>query len=648
MRIIKCYINNFGKLSDFSYDFDSKISLINEENGFGKSTLCAFLKAMFYGFNNTRSKTLDENERKKFTPWQGGVYGGSLEFSCEKGEYRIERTFGEKQSLDTYRLINTKNGKESKDFTENIGEELFGIDLKGFERCVYLGSELSADKMPVSVVSRLLGTDDSDGLGGYEKALQTLQKRSKQYKTIGDKGIIPDKEREIASIQNDIDISLNAKVQAEDLKNKKTRLEGRKFVIYKELENTRALISENASIEVIKEKIKHYNSLVASAKGAKANYEKISDKYNGKLPSEKEFERLTHLCEKLNELKNNDERVNLEYLKKRRIVFSVVSGFLWIAAAVLFLIAFLFEFQSTLLFSAGTLVILIDAFVGIYLKIDKNRKEKASALLIDDNEKELNELLSNIGVEQGERSFEDVLAELKSDLSQYNIEKAKFDEYYALAKDYYNEEKLESVKEDMASKTPEELKKKEKSLVSDFDLVSAEVLKYEAQIEKLTETADEYADLIYKKQVAENQVETYNANYHALLKGIELLQKSKETLLSKYKQKIEHNFKNYLIKLTDGSISEAILSDVFEISVYDSGFSRDIESYSSGTKAIIEIALRLAVMDSLFEKEKGFVILDDPFVHLDDKTFVNITEKVRDLSENIQILYFTCTKNRTF
>ena len=119
-------------------------------------------------------------------------------------------------------------------------------------------------------------------------------------------------------------------------------------------------------------------------------------------------------------------------------------------------------------------------------------------------------------------------------------------------------------------------------------------------------------------------------------------------MISRYKQKIEQNFKDYLIKLTDGNISEVMLSDVFEISVYDSGFSRELSSYSSGTKAIIEIALKLAVMDSLFEKEKGFIILDDPFVHLDDKAFENITEKVKELSENIQILYFTCTKNRTF
>ena len=89
MKLIKCYINNFGKLSDFSFDFSEDITVINEENGFGKSTFCAFIKAMFYGFNNTRTKKIADNERLKFTPWQGGVFGGYIDFSVENNEYRI-------------------------------------------------------------------------------------------------------------------------------------------------------------------------------------------------------------------------------------------------------------------------------------------------------------------------------------------------------------------------------------------------------------------------------------------------------------------------------------------------------------------------------------------------------------------------------
>ena len=72
MRLISLYIENFGKLSNYSYDFSSKMNSIYEENGWGKTTLTVFVKAMLYGLNN-------KNERIKYTPWDKKDYfGGTL------------------------------------------------------------------------------------------------------------------------------------------------------------------------------------------------------------------------------------------------------------------------------------------------------------------------------------------------------------------------------------------------------------------------------------------------------------------------------------------------------------------------------------------------------------------------------------------
>ena len=46
MKLIECYVNNFGVLSDFSFNFKNGLNVIKEENGFGKSTLAAFIKSM--------------------------------------------------------------------------------------------------------------------------------------------------------------------------------------------------------------------------------------------------------------------------------------------------------------------------------------------------------------------------------------------------------------------------------------------------------------------------------------------------------------------------------------------------------------------------------------------------------------------------
>ena len=93
MKLIELYIENFGKLTNYRYSFNSGLNVINEDNGYGKSTLVAFIKSMLYGLEDTRRPKLDENDRKRYLPWQGGVFGGTLTFSVGTKKYRIERSF---------------------------------------------------------------------------------------------------------------------------------------------------------------------------------------------------------------------------------------------------------------------------------------------------------------------------------------------------------------------------------------------------------------------------------------------------------------------------------------------------------------------------------------------------------------------------
>ena len=78
MRLIRCHIENFGVLSDFDFAFSAGLTTICRPNGFGKSTFAAFIKAMLYGFPRTGARSIVENERKRYDPWQGGKYGGFL------------------------------------------------------------------------------------------------------------------------------------------------------------------------------------------------------------------------------------------------------------------------------------------------------------------------------------------------------------------------------------------------------------------------------------------------------------------------------------------------------------------------------------------------------------------------------------------
>ena len=51
-------------------------------------------------------------------------------------------------------------------------------------------------------------------------------------------------------------------------------------------------------------------------------------------------------------------------------------------------------------------------------------------------------------------------------------------------------------------------------------------------------------------------------------------------------------------------------------------------------------------MDSMYQDEKPMLIMDDPFVNLDDRNMAGAKKFVEKISEKYQILYFTCSQNR--
>ncbi len=183
MILKKCYITGFGRLSDFEYEFSDGLNTIFEENGWGKTTFSVFLKSMFYGLvYSPNSKTL--LERKHYLPWDGGVFGGSLVFETEKGVFRVERTFGEKGSEDTFKLFDESTGRESDAYSENLGEEIFGVDRESFEKTVFIGqSDISTgitDKINAKVGNLSQTRDDLDE---FEAAVLRIDEARKTLKS---------------------------------------------------------------------------------------------------------------------------------------------------------------------------------------------------------------------------------------------------------------------------------------------------------------------------------------------------------------------------------------------------------------------------------------------------------------------------------
>ena len=252
MKLIECYIENFGKLSSCSHTFSDGLNVINADNGYGKTTLSVFIKSMLYGID-ARKLRGEESDRKRYMPWQGGRFGGSLTFENKGKLYRIERSFGDKASGDIFAIYDTESGSLSRDYSENVGEELFGIDADGFERTVFLSEKkLSVNGSNQTVAAKLSNLVGVDGdMGSFDKALEKLEKKEKYYQhRRGKGGIIGDIKSDISRLDSEI-IALDAKkaecLAAEkkifeiqkkltEAKNKKSELEKKKNALEYEKE----------------------------------------------------------------------------------------------------------------------------------------------------------------------------------------------------------------------------------------------------------------------------------------------------------------------------------------------------------------------------------------------------------------------------
>lgn len=170
MRLISCDIENFGKISNRHFDFSEGCNVICEENGWGKSTLAAFIRVMLFGFENANSRDEINNERRRFTPWQGGVYGGKIIFEADGRKYILSRTFGAKDKDDKFSLRDYETNLETGDFSEETGIDLFKLDGKSFARSVYI-SQNDCDTKITDGINAKLGNlaENTDDINNFEK-----------------------------------------------------------------------------------------------------------------------------------------------------------------------------------------------------------------------------------------------------------------------------------------------------------------------------------------------------------------------------------------------------------------------------------------------------------------------------------------------
>lgn len=206
MKLLSCEIAGFGVLRNETRTFTDGLNCVCAPNGEGKSTLAVFIKAMLYGLPQSTKRKLNDNERKRYQPWDGGIYGGSLTFEVHGKRYRAERFFGAKESEDTFALTNLDTNLPGTEYSANLGYELFGIGADAYERSTYISQRILADK-PEDNDLRVKLThliEESGDFSTLESALDILNKKRSEYLVRGGRGLIGDTDRDLQTTESEI------------------------------------------------------------------------------------------------------------------------------------------------------------------------------------------------------------------------------------------------------------------------------------------------------------------------------------------------------------------------------------------------------------------------------------------------------------
>ncbi|MBR0428281.1 MAG: hypothetical protein IJK18_08820 [Clostridia bacterium] len=771
MKLLKCHIQNFGKLQDFSYEFQDGLNTIKQDNGFGKTTFATFIKSMFYGLDTQANARFEKSDRKKYIPWQGGIYGGSIDFEIDSKKYRIERTFGKKATDDTFKLYNLKTNLESNDYSENIGEEIFKINKSAYERSTYIPQGQIQIEMEDSINAKLTNMLESDNdINTSEEALKKLNEAKKVYKKDrGQGGLIDEKNAKLYELQRKFE---NSKLDVENFDIRKKQLEAKiKEIsnIEKQREGEQKLLSKKIEQDRLKAKKEVYDSIINKYQSYQEEYKDFEKFFSNGIPTNAFLENLTNKnyeiektkleianckmtdeeTESLEQLQNRfkNENISIEEIDKKIFEYSQIQEIekevetkkqekdqtqkeldivnqkrkktlIIILLSLILTIAGISLVITNMQKVVGIAIFFLGALLGAFSLLSKNKKHKISSLskeilniqkeieVLQTKKEEINNNvesfikqyylehnsnkimdLTNLKTEYSnykallknkiakdvylqnlkinleklkneieddfktyfitiDKSYIDLIQDLKNKVNQFEESKNQLKEIIDKKEKYEKENNIEELKNiEEISASEEEIKHKIDVFNNHIDSLIDEKNQIKNQIEILENRIDESEYLESDIESLREEINNLEDKYKILKTTEELLKTSKENFSSSYLKSMIIGFNKYLSVIDTKELKTSVDTNL-DVKIEVNGSQKEIKTFSAGYKDLIYICMRFSLIDALFNGETPFVVLDDPFVNLDEAKTSKALEILQEFTKKYQVIYFSCNASR--
>lgn len=608
MKIVRANIVAFGKLKNMTVNFVDGVNLFQQENGFGKSTLCAFIRAMLYGLCYTY-KIVDgvrANDVSKYRPWDcTGTFGGSLEISHDGENYRIERFFGATAKSESLQVVHLSTGKQLD--IACPGEHFLGLTVDSYDRSTYLPQEqveLSSNQNFDAKLANLVQDSTQD----YDKLQEKLRAYKKAFKF--ERGV----GGQIALLENDI-LKLQRQLQQAE-----TDRQNRVNMTEQLAQTEKHLQQLSAEQTQLQKRIDQLKQSLFASKPTQADVELV------KKIDEVELKLATYppeLEQDHNNVQQLLEQQNL-LLKKRSSLTATANIF---AVSLVLLLTLAVTFAILKIYVVTGIAVAVGVVVTIVLAPKLNRNfNKQNLQQIDD---QLVGIVSKYINPNGQS-----IDNLKSNFWQYYndyqtclfVRKALGDRPQINT----NSQQIQTELNDAVVQL-QLLGERQQSLIE-----TQHKLQFSLS-QPMASTVD-IADELFAKQ----QLLTIAKQKFAIAtKTAEILASAKESLSSAYIPELCTRTQKLLNAITNGNYN-VVTDRNFAISLQQNGQTRSLSAFSRGIREITLLCFRIALSELIYGKDIPMLIVDDAFVNFDEQNFNRATQLLKQLSQTTQVIYFTC------
>lgn len=629
--IIRHMQGTFGTLDGEQLRLDTGLNIIYAPNESGKSTWCAFLRAMLYGIDTSqRARAGFVPDKQKYAPWSGKPMAGELELEQGGKCITIRRwTEAPNAPLRGFSAVYTGTDIPVPGLTAaDAGEQLTGVSAEVFARTAFIGQGglvvTGTPELEKRISAIVTSGEEASSYTEADAQLRAWLRRRRS----GQHGALPELEGRITTVEEQLHrLERNAQEQAAcaaELQQTDAELQTvtEQMNAARQRQRRAALSSmgeEKSNLRTLEQ------ALEQARRDAAARRTALEQTHFGVQTPDEAGETAERDAQRAEALAGTAEHGGKPYF--------------WIAALVLAALCTVLGYLvAQPLYYAAIALAMLTVVLLVVARSGKKRAQEASAAL--------GKLLRSYGAQDADGIY-----------YQAEVHRAA---YRACAAAMQAEQKAAAALEDAREHQCETHERLLQSL--DFESGTGEAAalyqrkcalesvctRLRTQQAQLTGAAlavgdpmalkSEHAQLLEQRDALERQ-------YAAIALAIETLGRADSELQSRFSPQLAQKAADYMDCLTDGRYDELVLARDLSAKARsaDDPTPRDTAYLSAGTADLLYLSVRLALCELACPADDPCpLVLDDTLVNFDDARAERARALFREIAQHRQVILFTC------